>query len=121
MLVTPEGKPVTRMPHRKFFDACRKRLTDDQYGRIIDELVVRVSTGGEVHTSSWIPGADWNGTPFQAIYEDACGRNVELAAQFFGLALWDAMMQHDETWSFGRYKLGNIDIKGLTYFRVHLP
>ena len=84
---------------------------------IFDELNSRVS-GGEVHTSSWMPGRDWSNTVFQPIYDRACGEDEGAAAKFFGLILWKVMMSGDEAWCFGRYEKDGIQIEGLTYFRV---
>jgi len=78
-------------------------------------------SGAEVHTSSWMPGSNWVGTEFQPIWEKACQKNVVSAAKCFGLILWEVMMEHPEAWSFGRYKLNEIPIEGMTYFRIHLP
>ena len=78
-------------------------------------------SGSEIETSSWIPGSDWSGTVFQPIYEKACNQDESAAAKFFGLILWHVVMEHEEWWSFGRYKLGNIPIDGLTYFRIDKP
>ena len=30
-------------------------------------------------------------------------------------------MEHPEAWSFGRYKLRDVEIRGLTYFRIGQP
>jgi hypothetical protein len=73
--------------------------------------------GGEIITSSWIPGSDWTDTPYQPIYE-AVGQDWELARFFFGLVVWNVMMNRPETWSFGRYPKNDGDVIGMTYFRV---
>lgn len=45
--------------------------------------------------------------------------NYDAAALFFGLIVWRVFMEHDEAWSFGRYRLNNVPIRGLTYFRIN--
>ncbi len=108
---------IKDIPHRRDYDIWRSRITKQEYDAIFNELNRRIETN-EVHTSSWIPGADWSGTVFQPIYEKACRRNVDAAAKFFGLILWEVMMHRPEKWSFGRYEKDGVPIEGLTYFRI---
>ena len=121
MLISVDtGKEVTRIPHRRDFDEWKSRLTVEEYEAIVDELDSRIE-GGEVHTSSWIPGADWGGTVFQPIYEKACNKNPNAAALFYGLILWDAMMRREDRWGYGRFDLNGRDLRGLTYFKLQAP
>jgi len=112
-------KPIVRIPHSREYDVWKRQLAQldpTAFKTIFDALNRRVS-GYRVHTSSWIPGRDWNGTVFQPIY-DAC-QDQETAAKFFGLILWEVIMSRKgETWSFGRYEKDGIPIRGMTYFRV---
>ncbi|WP_078125185.1 hypothetical protein [Leptospira alexanderi] len=110
------GKPITSVPHKKEFGVWKNRLSDIQYEAIRNNLIERIQTG-KVHTSSWIPGSDWSNTVFEPIYSVACCQNQESAAKFFGLILWDVLMQDENSWSFGRYEKDGIPIQGLTYFR----
>lgn len=105
------------IPHRGYYDAWKKQLSPAEYEAIFDELDRRISTG-DIHTSSWIPGADWIGTVFQPIYETACHHDEEAAAKFFGLILWHVMLERDEAWGFDRYEKNNVPIEGLTYFKL---
>lgn len=114
------GKYVKTIPHRRDYDRWRRGLDDKEYQAIYNELRSRIS-GSEIETSSWIPGSDWSGTVYQPIYEKACALDGEASAKFFGLILWQVVMEHEATWSFGRYKLGNVPIEGLTYFRLTSP
>lgn len=111
---------IERIPHLKDYKRWRSGLSDKEYQNIYDELFERID-GSEIETSSWIPGSDWTGTVFQPIYEKACYRDNREAAKFFGLILWHVILEHDEVWAFGRYKLGDIPIEGLTYFRIGPP
>ena len=113
-------KYITNIPYRENYDTWRCGLTDSEYQAITDELHSRIN-GKEIETSSWIPGSDWRGTVFQPIYEKACQHDADAAARFFGLIVWRVFMEHEETWSFGRYKLNKVPIKGLTYFRIEKP
>ena len=110
---------IKSIPHQGDYDTWRNRLDDKEYQEIYDELCSRIS-GSEIETSSWIsPGSDRRGTVFQPIYEKACRCNYDAAALFFGLIVWRVFMEHDEAWSFGRYRLNNVPIRGLTYFRIN--
>jgi hypothetical protein len=112
-----EPKRITSLPRHDFFELCRSRLSLERYQTIKNELHARIQ-GGEVHTSSWIPGSNWEETPFQPIYETACGQNHDLAGRFFGIVLWEVMMEREEAWAFGRYEKDGVPIEGMTYFRV---
>lgn len=111
-------KPVRIIPHEHQYLCWRRALPEAEHRAIVEELARRIE-GAEIHTSSWIPGADWSGTVFEPIYK-ACRADPEASAKFFGLILWTVMMEHPEPWSFGRYRLNDVPIQGLTYFRIHL-
>ncbi|MBI4502823.1 MAG: hypothetical protein HY700_16885 [Gemmatimonadetes bacterium] len=118
MLISMDtGKKVKRIPHRVDYERWISRLTTQELDDIRAELTRRI-TGGEVHTSSWIPGSDWRGTVFQPIYERACNKDERAAALCFGLILWVLMMDRPDRWSYGRYEKNGIPIEGLTYFRL---
>ena len=108
------------IPYEDEFTVWRSRLTDEQYERIFDELNSRID-GDEVHTSSWIPGADWSATVFEPIYSIACQHDEEASGKFFGLILWEVVRSRDDVWSYGRYEKNGIPIKGLTYFKLLNP
>lgn len=111
---------IMDIPHRREFDIWRSRLTDEQFDAIRTDLLRRIE-GGEVHTSSWMPGSDWTGTVFESIYTHACRRDINASGRCFGLFLWVVMMDHPEVWGFGRYEKDGIPIEGLTYFRLDHP
>ena len=110
-------RQIEEIPHREDFELWTRRLSNEQLQAIRDDLNRRVG-GGEVHTSSWIPGSDWTDTVFQPIYEIASGYDPIAAARCFGLILWHVMMIRPENWSFGRYEKDGVPIEGLTYFRI---
>ena len=111
---------ITDVPHRREYDSWRSRLSDDEFHAIYDELNSRIGDS-QIETSSWIPGSNWEGTVFQPIYEIACQCDHDAAARFFGLILWQVVMEHEQVWSFGRYEKDGIPIRGLTYFRIDPP
>lgn len=113
------NKFIQHIPRVAFFNQCRSKLTDTEYDAIVNELNQRIS-GDEIHTSSWMPGSNWAGTIFEPL-ERACGGDRDASGYLFGLIVWKVFQDHPDTWSFGRYKLNKLPIKGMTYFRVHLP
>lgn len=112
-----QQEEITEVPHRKNYETWVPRIPANDLEAIRRELNARID-GGVVHTSSWIPGADWQDTVFQPIYTLACRYNEESAAKCFGLILWEVMMERPEKWSFGHYELNDVPIEGLTYFRI---
>lgn len=113
------GKYVTKIPHMKEYLKWRKHLNDEDYNAIVNELNSRID-GSDINTSSWIPGNDWSGTVFDPIY-NACSKNIELSGLFFGLILFDLMIQRDDVWGFGKYEKDGVPIKGITYFALKNP
>ncbi len=110
---------IQEIPHQPDYRIWRSRISDSDYEAIVNYLDSLIE-GTEVLTSSWIPGSDWTGTPFEPIYY-ACRSDVNAAAQFYGLILWDLMMRRGDCWSFGRYEKAGIPIRGLTYFKIDCP
>jgi hypothetical protein len=82
----------------------------------VSELRSRIKCD-EIHTSSWIPGANWTDTVFQPIYENACRYDPEAAAKCFGLILWAVLLDDEDVWGFGRYEKNDVPIEGMTYFK----
>jgi len=112
------GKIITTIPYPKDYKRWRTKLSDEDHQVIIATLSEKIGDS-EIQTSSWMPGKDWTNTPFAPIY-DACDSDYESAAMFFGLLVWEAFMHHSDSWGFGHYKLRDIPIAGLTYFKVTL-
>lgn len=111
---------IETIPHKRDYDIWRSRLTQSEYDAIMEELQSRIE-GDEIVTSSWIPGADWTGTVFEPIYSKACRCDFDAAARFFGLLVWEAVLNHPDVWSFGRYEKDGVPIEGLTYFKLRNP
>ena len=110
---------ITHIPHQGEFDAWRSRLTPSHLEAIRVELQRKIA-GDEIHTAGWMPGSDWTGTVWEPIYTNACQCDTVAAALCFGLFVWEAAMNHPDTWSFGRYEKDGIPIRSMTYFRIHL-
>lgn len=112
-------QPITYIPHLVEFTLWRNRLSDDEYGAIIDTLNKRIDSS-TIETAGWIPGNNWKGTVYEPIYTKACNYNEEQSGLCFGLFVWVTFMERDDAWSFGRYEVNNIPIRSLTYFRIQI-
>src|SRR5260221_8609369 len=112
-LLSVDGKRITHIPHEREFQTWKARLSPDAYDEIIEELRRRTD-GKRIEVSSWIPGDNWNETPFQPIY-DALHDRVE-AGKFFGLIVWVYFLSLEEDWYV--YKPGEDSmITGTVYFQ----
>jgi hypothetical protein len=48
----------------------------------------------------------------------ACNRDIDAWRKFFGLLVWKYTMEHEDTWSFGRYDIRGVAVEGLAYFKI---
>jgi len=112
-----ENRKIDNIPHQSEFNTWIARLTEEEINSIKKEINSRIN-GQEIATAGWIPGNEWEKTPFQPIYTKACGNNREASAKFFGLIVWVTFMEHPDKWGFGKYSNNNIPIKSMTYFKV---
>ena len=124
MLFDLDGNLQAHIPHRVDYDRWRARLSDADHASIMEALhgimnaaIERGEDRNEngIFNSSYIPGADWRGTPYQPIYV-ACGENFDHARFFYGLLVWEAVMNHGEEWVFIRQEIDSDRPLGLTYF-----
>ena len=118
----PDMKRIEHVPHRPEYRSWRAaldRVDLGAYRRIHNELDSRFDEH-EIDTSSWIPGSDWTGTVWEPIYR-ACGEDHVAAGLFFGLLVWQVVMDRGDCWSFGRYEKEGILIRGMTYFHIDCP
>jgi hypothetical protein len=108
---------IKQVPFRAEFDAWKGKMSVADYEAIKEELSNRIQ-GDEIHTAGWMPGSDSSGTVFQPIFEVACSCKHESAAKFFGLLVWEAFMNDDAKWGFGKYEKDGVPIGSNTYFRL---
>lgn len=114
------GKYVTSVPHKGDFDRWMANLSEDDLEKIETELNSKIDQS-DINTAGWIPGHDWTGTVYQPIYE-ACNKNVTQAGMFFGLILFNLLMNRpDKVWSFGRFEKDGRQISSMTYFVLNNP
>ena len=111
---------VDTIPHRERFELWRSRLTNEQFDAICNELLSMID-GDEIHTAGWMPGNDWIETPWEPIFTDACQRSREASGYCFGLFVWVVLLEHPDTWGFGRYEKDGVPIRSMTYFRLADP
>ncbi len=111
------GKTITKMPYEADFKRYLSRLDPLEISAIRTMLASMIE-GREIATAGWLPGSDWTGTVFQPIYEKASRRSYAQAAQCFGLFVWEAVMEHPEDWTSGRFYKNGEEIGSRTYFRV---
>lgn len=92
------------------------RLDPAEAAAVRDALDGRIE-GSRIETASWIPGADWRGTPYQPIYEKGARMNPEVAALMFGLMAWEAFERHEDDWYTGRFSMGGEEDRFRVYFK----
>ena len=118
MLSSIENNIVKAVWYKKFFDASKNWLSDDEYQAMINELnrVIqeKLDNKEKVVVSSFIPGSDWSGTVWDPIYTKACGFDFDHSAQFFGLLVCQVLIDREETWYFIKQETA---ARGMIYFR----
>ncbi len=115
MLYDIDRRRITLVPHEDDYRRWRAALPDADFQAIWKELDSRVGQG-DILTSSWMPGHDWSKSVFEPIFQTACRQSFEKAGWFFGLILWDVIMNREEARCFIKDPDGGI--KGTTYFRA---
>ena len=118
MLSSIEDNIVNTVWHKKFFDASKYWLSDNEYQAMIDELnrVIqgKLDNKEQVVVPSFIPGSDWSDTVWDPIYTKACGFDFDYSAQFFGLLVCQVLIDREETWYFIKQEVA---ARGMIYFR----
>lgn len=121
MLIDVDSKkPITGIPYGKNWKLLVDRLSTDELAAAKDEINRLADAQGKIFTAGWLPGADWNGTPFQPIYDKAARNDYSLSALLYGLLVYVTVMEREDTWASGRYRVGDRDIGSRTYFRVQV-
>lgn len=119
MLFSIDGKQITDIPRRRQadFSVWRDNLADSDYEAVVEAIneYVNAVPQDKPFVSSYIPGHDWTDTVYEPLYI-ACGRSIEQSGWFFGLIVWQVMIDHEEEWVF---KLADKedDVLGTTYWR----
>ena len=117
MLSNINGTVVKKVWHKKFFDASKAWLSEDEYQAMVDELnrivLQSIDELSDIVVSSFIPGSDWGGTVWDSIYYKACAGEYDHAAQFFGLLVCQVLIDRSEQWYFIKQES---HAKGMIYF-----
>jgi len=119
MLYSIDGKQITDIPRRRRadFNVWRNNLADSDYEAVVETINAYVDAvpHDKPFVSSFIPGSDWRGTVYQPLYI-ACGQSEEQSGWFFGLIVWQVMINHAEEWLF-KISDKEDDVLGTTYWR----
>ena len=118
----PDMKAIVKIPHDKENRPIINRIPPEQLHAICMELNSKidevVDSQDELITAGWIPGHDWTGSVWEAIYI-AANRNYNRAAMVFGTLVFETIMNRPEDWSLGKYQVNGRDIGSTTYFRIY--
>lgn len=116
MLYSIDGKVVEGIPHRDTYDRCRNNISDKDYGEAKKAILAYIENKDEkVFNSSHIPGPHWDGTAYDPIFR-ACGESREQSALFFGLIVWEVMVEHELEWYFKPSDKDEEHPRGTTYW-----
>lgn len=99
MLRWIDSEENVKKPSRKEqYDKWVARLSAAELDDIFRHINKLIDRGGEVHTSSYLPGPDWRETPLQVIYERVTRGNKTQAGWCFGLLMMQAIIDRKEQW-----------------------
>lgn len=109
------GKYVKLLPHKKDFDTWRSHISDVDYFKVEKAINEKIDSS-DINTAGWLPGNDWTHTVFEPLYY-ACGKNKIQSGMFFGLIVFDILMNRaDKVWGFGKFEKNGVPIASITYF-----
>ena len=112
------GKLVKSVPFQRDFRHWKSNMTAVQIADVKTWIHHQLDMG-DVHTTSWMPGSDWRGTPLQAIYSSGTKRSEVAAAKCFGLFVWDCVLERiEESRGFKALREGRLPHKGSDLFSV---
>lgn len=118
-LFSIDDEEQNHIPHKPTYDLWMANLSENDFSKILEALhdvMDNTPPDNQVITSSYIPGSDWSGSPYEPIYH-ACREDWEAARLFFGQLVWRAVQLHPERWYFIRQERDDDRPIGLTYFR----
>jgi len=119
MLYSIDGKQITNIPRRRQeqFNIWQRALDDSDHEAVVEAIneYVNAVDSDKPFVSSYIPGPDWTDTVYQPLYI-ACGESEEQSGWFFGLLVWQVMIDHEEDWVF-KPADSDDDVMGTTYWR----
>jgi hypothetical protein len=118
MLSSIDGNITKAVWHKKFFDASKSWLSQDEYQAMLYELnrIVQksIDDNSNIVVAGFIPGSNWSGTVWEPIYLKACRYEEDHSAQFFGLLVCQVLIDRKETWYFIKQDVA----RSMIYFRI---
>ncbi len=117
MLYSIDGKEITDIPHRRQgqWNQWLENIPDTDYDVIFDAINEYVNDQ-DCFTSSFIPRDIWGDEPCQPLL-NVCNQSDEQAGFFFGLIVWQAVIDRDDEWVFKLADKDGDDVLGTTYWR----
>jgi hypothetical protein len=94
---TEENMTIDDIPHRRDYAVWLGRLSREEQDTAFTHIESLIGDH-EIRTSSWMPGAEWQGTPLSPLYEKAARYGEQQAGWCFGLMLMQVMIQHPDQW-----------------------
>lgn len=110
------GEIVKKIPYANDYRQLLSRISADELSSIKTALNEKIE-GTTINTAGWMPGNNWEGTPYQVIYEKGARRDRTAAARYFGLIVWVVFMERPEIWTSGRFEKDGEEIGSRTYFQ----
>lgn len=108
------GKKLERVPYKENYEKLLELGAKlDPARKALNDMI----EGDEIHTAGWMPGKNWNNTPFQIIHDEAARGHEQTAAKLFGLLVFEVFMDRDEEWYTLRAEKDGDPIGSRTYFR----
>ena len=120
MLFSIEERQITGIPRRRQreFRVWRSNLADEDYERVVEAINEYVDAVplNRPFVSSHIPGRNWEGSIYEPLYL-ACGQSEEQSGWFFGLIVWQVMIDRPEAWMFKLADKEGEGVLGTTYWQ----
>jgi len=111
------GKQIMKVSYEREYQEFMARMSSDDITNVKNCLNEMID-GDEIHTAGWMPGSNWDDTPFEPIYFKAARQSYEASARCFGLMVWEVFMERPEKWTSGRFTKDGEEIGSRTYFRT---
>jgi hypothetical protein len=109
---------ITRVPHEDRYRVCSSRLTAAEMAAAMSAIDERIDSD-TIHTAAWMPGKNWDGTPYEALFTKAARQDHTLSAMFFGLLVWTVFAGREDEWASDHYEFPGQPLGTRVYFRIY--
>ena len=117
MLKTPDGKPVTTLPHKEEYDAAMACLQPDEQTKLKNWLV-KIIKENTYHNSYALGSKYLNDPEIQTLFLKSANGNKAEVGKRFGLFLYDAFMRLEDEWIVQVHSSqGRLDGSGYDYYK----